>query len=110
MAEAQFQTRYQRDDKTNGTGDPHVIRDEMRAFNSLLTFIFDPDPSGTGEFQVTFEKDLNLIKNSPSSVEWLDWAIGLKATHQEDCRPCDITGWRLIANTGDVKGQVRGAF
>jgi len=111
MAEtAQFQTRYQRDDSTNGTGPPHVIRDEMRGFNRNLAFIFDPDPTGTGKFQVTFEIDLALIKNNPGAVDWNDWGLGVNGDHQEDITTTNITGWRLIADSGDVKGQVRGGF
>lgn len=107
---AQFQGRYQRDETTNGTGNPHVIRDEMKAYNSTIAFIFDPNPTGTGKFQVTYERDLNLIKSDPGSVEWVDWPPGNKATHQEDLAAAVFTGWRLVANTGNVRGQVRGGF
>jgi len=107
---AQFQKRYQRTESTSGTGAPHVIRDEMKAYNSSITFIFDPDPTGTGKFQITFEEDLDLIKSDPENVDFRDWAKGAVSAHTEDVAITSLTGWRLIADSGTVKAQVRGSF
>jgi len=107
---AQFQKRYQRDESTSGTGSPHVIRDEMKGYNSTVTFVVDPDPVGTGRIQTTFEIDLNLIKTSPGTIAWDDWPLGINSDHQVDVSLTSITGWRLIADSGDMKVQARGAF
>jgi len=110
---AQFQKRYQRDDSVSGTdepGGPHVIRDEMRSYNGLITFLFDPNPTGDGRFEVTFEMDLKKIKDSPGTVAWHPWPKGDNSDHQEDVIIGSLTGWRLFAKSGGVKGQVRGSF
>ncbi|HEB27875.1 MAG TPA: hypothetical protein ENI05_08890 [Porticoccus sp.] len=107
---AQFQKRYQRTESTSGTGAPHSIRDEMKGFNTSLTFSIRPDPTGTGKFQTTLEEDLDKIKNDPGNVDWDDWALGSVSVLTQDITTTSITGWRLIADSGTVKGEIRGAF
>ena len=111
MAEAaQFQKRYQRTETITSTGDPHIVREEMKGYNSALAFSIRPSPTGTGKFQTTEEEDLDKIKNDPGNIEWDDWAKGPVSVKTKDVALTSITGWRTVVTAGTMIAEVRGAF